>query len=293
MSKNVEIEYKGYKYFYRINRNNSSELPPILFISGAFQNMNSWKNISEYFSTKTTTILADLPGMGISEFLPKKENFDFVVESMNKILEREKIEKVYLISISYGAIIGYKFSQKYSEKVSLLALLGAMTEMPQKLDLRIRNSINVANKGNAEKFADLLLQKGILYDENDADEKIKNHDLVNRAIRLQLKRLDKQDLKKYATNTERLLNENDLDFEDKTKFKKIVFTGEFDILTTPELCRIFAKKLNNVTFTTIRNSDHIFHIQQLETTIELLYQFGIGGNLKRIENCNEFETFNK
>ncbi len=62
-----KLNYQGYDYFYRVIENKNNNFEPTFFISGAFQNMDSWKKYVNYFSCETTVILTDLPGTGKSD----------------------------------------------------------------------------------------------------------------------------------------------------------------------------------------------------------------------------------
>ena len=289
--KTNEIKHQGFKYYYRIYKNEKQELDPIFFVSGAFQNMDSWKLIANYFMKKTTVIVADLPGMGLADHLPYEYDLDFLVDSIYLILEDASINKVYMISASYGTPICYKFAKKYPEKVSLLTLAGTMKELPKDLKENISESIQIAKKGNAQEFAKFVLKNGLMYNDKDADCKINRFELVKRMLSMQLNLLDKSSMNKFVSNSKRLLQETCLNFDNSPNLKTLIFTGEYDVFTTPESCRKFAQNLNDSTFTTIKKADHLFHLEQTKTTIELLYRFGTGCKLDGIKNCNEIESF--
>lgn len=286
-----EIEYQNFKYYYRIYKNDNEELDPIFFISGAFQNMDSWRLISNHFISKTTVVVADLPGMGLADYLPEDYDVDFLVEAVYKILEEVSLENVYMISASYGTILGYKFAKKYPEKISIMVLAGTMKELSQLLKDRIIGSIDIAKKGETQEFAAYVLKNGLMYDGKDADEKINKFKFVKRVLNKQLSAFNKSEMDKYVSNSKRLLNESPIDFIDVPSIKTLIFTGEYDVLTTPESCRNFARKLKNSIFTTIKHADHLFHLEQPTIVIELFTRFGKGDNFDGIENCGEIEFF--
>lgn len=79
---------------------------------------------------------------------------------------------------------------------------------------------------------------------------------------------------------------------DSPKVRSLVFTGEYDIFTRPVMCREIAAAICNSVFTTIRNADHLFHIEQKDTMAELVYRLSKGLPLEEIKQCNGFEYFN-
>lgn len=289
--KTNEIKHQGFKYYYRIYKNNKEELDPIFFVSGAFQTMESWKYISNYFIEKTTVVVADLPGMGLADHLPEDYDLDFLVDSVYAILEKASIKKVYMVSASYGTPICYKFAKKYPERVSLLTLAGTMKELPQCAKNNISESIQIAKHGKTHEFAKYVLKNGLMYNDKDADDKINKYAFVNRILGMQLRHLDKESMKKFVSNSTRLLKENSLNFDHIPNCKTLIFTGEYDIFTTPNSCREFAMKMKDSTFTTIKKADHLFHLEQTKTTIDLLHRFGTLCDLNGIKNCNEIESF--
>ena len=288
-----EITHKSFNYCYRIYKNVEEEFDPIFFVSGAFQNMDSWKMFSSYFMKKTTVIVADLPGVGSADFLPEEYDLDFLADCIYRILEETSIRNVYMISASYGTPISYKFAQKYPHKVSLLTMAGTMKQIPERLKKIIAKSFQFAKARNSEEFAQYVLKNGLMYYEKDAINKINRFAVVERVINRQLRAMDSLSMDKYISNTNRLLNENPLEVSTIPKLKILTFTGECDVFTTPDSCREFAMELNNSTFTTIKNADHLFHLEQTKTVIELLYRFGKGLDLECIHNCNEIEIFNQ
>lgn len=289
--KTKSIKYQGFKYYYRIFENKNQEIDPVFFVSGAFQDMDSWKLLSDYFIPKTTVILADLPGMGMADYLPDDYNIDFLVDCLYQIFEEAGLKKVYMISASYGTILGYKFAKKYPEKISMMTLGGTMKKLPQNLKDIIAQSMALAKAGKTNEFAEYVLKNGLMYNGKSANQKIANYEKVYELVHRQLSNLDESLTKKFVSNTKRLLNESQLEINHSLKINTLIFTGEYDVFTSPESCRNFALQHNNSTFTTIKKADHLYHLEQTMTTIELLYRFGKGLNLEGIENCNEIEFF--
>ena len=50
--------------------------------------------------------------------------------------------------------------------------------------------------------------------------------------------------------------------------------------------------LNNVTYTTIKNADHLCGLEHFNTNIELITKFITNKELVHIKNCNRVEILN-
>lgn len=292
-SQDIKTNYNGYTFYYRYSQHKTSVQDPILFISGAFQDMDSWKLISDHFASNTTTILVDLPGTGKADTLPNHFGFNFITDAMHYLLNEIGINKVYIIAASYGTPIAYNFAQKYQHRVSKLVLAGTMIALTDHLKELITTSIEIANKGIGADFASYVLENGLIYNQDDAEEKIRRHHFVKRVLYRQLRLFNESLLQKYNANSRRLLSEHALNIASPPKVKTLVFTGEYDVFTTPNACQEVAKAFEDSLFTTIKNADHLFHLQQTKTTIALLSNFGNNNPLNTIEGCNEIQLNNK
>ena len=289
-SLDMSITYEKFKYYYRFIRNGSSNSVPILVISGAFQNMDSWKKYVQYFSAESTVILLDLPGVGRSDFLPPDKGVDFLVGSIYKLLGELSISKCSLISASYGTPIAYRFAQKYPELLSSVVLGGTMKEIPRDFRSRIIHSLQLLEKKKMEEFASYVVHNGLLC--RDENKIVARRKLVERVIYLQLKNMSGDEIERYISNTWRLLKHEPLDLNDKPSVRALVFTGEHDVFTLPQYCREMAAAFKNAVFTTIKHSDHLSHIQQFPVVTELLMRFLKNKSLEGMAGCNAIEYFN-
>jgi pimeloyl-ACP methyl ester carboxylesterase len=57
------------RYCCRVTAHVRPEFAPIVFLSGAFQTMDSWARFAKAFTPLTTVVLVDLPGTGRSDVL--------------------------------------------------------------------------------------------------------------------------------------------------------------------------------------------------------------------------------
>ena len=284
-----KLNCHGYNYFYRVIESRNNDFEPTFFISGAFQDMDSWKRFANAFSKDTTVILADLPGTGKSDIVEDDVPLDFFSETIYKIVEDIGVEKVYLVSASYGTPIAYTFAKNYPELVTKLVLAGTMKEIPFHMREKIIRSVHLAEKNLMEEFGWFATREGLLC--LDPEKQIERRELAIRVLNAELKNMTRDAADKYIMNTNRLLNFQSIDISESPDVSTLVFTGEYDVFTIPDYCREIASSFSDSIFTTIKNADHLFHIERFDTTLEILFRFVKNLPLEKIEGCNEIEYY--
>ncbi|NQU88393.1 MAG: alpha/beta hydrolase [Mariniphaga sp.] len=284
----IKLTLKGFNYYCRYQKNNESKHDPMVLLSGAFQNMDSWKNFSNIIGKQFPVVLIDLPGSGKSDFLPFKYGGDFLVEAINNMFEKLEIKKANIFAASYGTPTAFNFASKYPEKVSHLIMGGVMKEMPEYRKADFKVIYKHVRKGDKQSFANEVVK--VLANCEKAD-KINKFPLVKRIMRCLLSRMPKEDTKNTVENTKRILNQNSMDLRKAPDVPTLVYTGEYDSFTKPEYCREVAIHFNNATYTTIKNADHLFHIEQTDTVIEMGIRFVLGKSIETLPALNEVEYF--
>jgi len=270
-----EASLEGFRYVCRIQRHPSGRTP-VLFVSGAFQSMASWKKFAEHFARFTTVILCDLPGNGASDVLPSRYGLDFLARALAQVLRQIGVPTVNIVSASYGSPIAYRFAQLFPASVERLVLAGVMKEIPA--DLRA-STINTLISLDENRIADCARQiaGGLLC--ADPAKVVARRDLARRLLVTQLERMTPCDRTRYVQNTMRLLDHAPLDLSSAPPVPALVFTGEHDVYTRPEHCREIAAAFDDAVFTTIKQADHLFHIERFEATLALLDWFLRGATL--------------
>jgi pimeloyl-ACP methyl ester carboxylesterase len=286
-STDIKLNCHGYDYYYRVIEGKNNNFAPTFFISGAFQNMDSWKRFANAFSNETTIILVDLPGTGKSDVVNDEIPLDFFAEAIYKIIQETCIEQMYLVSASYGTPIAYTFAKNFPEYVSKLVLAGTMKEIPFHMRGKIIQSVKLAEKYLMDEFAWFATHNGLLC--LDPRKNIVRRELALRVLNAELKNMTRNETERYIMNTLRLLNYQSIDINESPDVDTLVFTGEYDVFTIPEYCREIASSFPNAIFTTIKNADHLFHLERFKTTLQLLLRFVQDLPLETIEACNKIE----
>jgi pimeloyl-ACP methyl ester carboxylesterase len=281
-----ELTNNGYRYYCRVLKPEDALYPPILFLSGAFQTMDSWDKFVTYFHNKATILLVDLPGIGKADTLPSDYGLDFLTDCVEQLLDHLSIPKVNVVAASYGSPIGYEFAKRYPDRVFHLFLGGIMKEIPIESEVLIYRSIELLQQNRIAEFADLGIRVLLCLDTNKEVYKSK---VVSRMLKKQLLNLNANQIEKYIANTLRLFRHTPLNIEASPDVPTLITTGEYDIFTKPEYCKEIAQTFKNALFTTIKNADHLCHMEKFHTVIDLIDKFFADEALDQIPGCNNIE----
>lgn len=84
----------------------------ILLLHGWGVDSSYMESLKDFLSSEYNTLILDLPGHGKSN-LDRVYTIDDYVEDIHHIVEKEKIQKLYIIGHSFGGKIGGFYAQKY------------------------------------------------------------------------------------------------------------------------------------------------------------------------------------
>ncbi|WP_216904796.1 alpha/beta fold hydrolase [Synechococcus sp. CCY 9618] len=289
------LNFQGFNFSYKHINPQTSKCIPTLFISGAFQSMQSWYRFAKYFLTKgKPVIMVDLPGTGESDPLPSDFGQDFLAESIGLMLADAGVERVSIVAASYGTPTAYCFSQAFPDKIEQLILCGTMREIPDYVKEGLSHTLITLKSGSIENFANEVMGfsgpyqgQGLLC--TDSSRKITKHKVAMRLLYGQLISMTPLEKTKYELNTLRLIKHGSMDLNDAPACNTLIFTGEHDCFTLPCYGKEMANLLKDCTFTTVRHADHLVHIEQFNTTAELIYHFSYGIAINSISNLNPIE----
>jgi pimeloyl-ACP methyl ester carboxylesterase len=286
-TKDQLTSFEGFQFPYRILPGDPKRTP-IVFLSGAFQAMDSWKRFVPVFNPARTVVLADLPGMGKADHLPETYGLDFYANCTNHLLEEIDIPKVNIISASYGALMGYRFAQCYPERVSHLVLVGIMWRVSKRQREDAFAHVDQLGKISPADYATEVIDR--LLTPFDRDKVVRSR-LVERVLQAELKRLDEDGLQKYKANMLRLITQPPLDVESPPTSRTLIFTGEYDHFTRPRYGRALASRMQDCVFTIIEEADHLCHMERFESATVLARKFFDEEPLENIPGCKPVLRF--
>lgn len=287
---NIELYLDGFRYFYRVYPNPESNLAPIVVLGGVFQPMDTLTRYAQYITQFAPVILVDLPGSGDADPLPEHYDVDFLTTALLKVLTTRQTPRVNVFAASYSTPIAYRFGQLHPDKVDRMVLTGIMKGIPSYLVKPVETTLTLLQEGRVGDFANFMTS---ILTCQDKQKSINKRRLVERIMPSMLKKLSPDHQNKYKQNTLRLLNHPPLALTPPPNISALVVTGQHDPYTTPEYCREIAKSFSNSLYTTIRDADHLCHLQQLQTTMDLITNFFMNRPLESVANCTPIEYFGK
>ncbi len=255
----------GYRYACRVSPGPASA-PPVFFLNGAFQTMDSWGRFMNHYRLSRTVILCDLPGTGESDELPATFGLDFFGRALRLVLDSAGVRQTHLFGASYGAPVAYRFAQMYPERVCSMALAGVARQMPDHVRARTAGTMEIVRAGRLAEFAREVVE--ILIDAEAASRVVRSH-VVRRVLESGLARLTSRQQRQYIAATTRLLTHPPLDLAAAPSARTLVLTGEHDIYTRPEDCREVADALPHGRFVTIPRAGHLFHLERPDIAIDV------------------------
>lgn len=141
------FKFENRDVFYEV----IGEGEPLVILNGIFMSTNSWKLLTPYIYGKKV-ILFDFLDQIQSEKLETEYDQNIHVETIKKLLEHLKLEKIDLMGISYGGEIALKFALKYQNNIRKMALFNT-TSYTNPWLLQIGEAwINAAQTYNPEIF---------------------------------------------------------------------------------------------------------------------------------------------
>jgi len=254
------MEFQGKNYLYA--EYGSTNNLPVVYIGGAFQTIDSIRPISQGLEAHGHTIVLDLPGFGEADLLEAEYGFDFYCELLREFCRAKGFDSIGLIGASYGSAIAYSFAANMPDLVTSLTLAGTMKSIPEYQRPQIIKSLSQLREGDLAGFSETAVS--VLMNGDRAGDIIR-YNQIRRMLKRSMRRLSHQDQLKYLLNTERLLMMS-IDLSVSPISKTVVFTGEFDAFTTPDYCAEVAASIPNSEMVVVRNADHMFHVEQLQTT---------------------------
>ena len=280
---NGRLARDGIGYHYRLMRHPAPEFAPTLFVSGAFQTMDSWARFARAFAPLTTVLLVDPPGMGQSDVLPSRYGLDFLAECLCQLVDAVGAERINVVAASYGTPAALRLAQRFPDRVERVVLAGTMKEIPSHIKEDVRETVTTALVGDRAFLAKQVIA-GLLC--RDQSLPVDRRALAERVLRSGIERMSDFELKQYAANTIRLLEHEPLDLSGSLRGPEaLVFTGEHDCFTLPEYCREVAGAFEVAHFTTILRADHLFHVEQFQVVIDLLLEFMRGRLATDLRGC--------
>lgn len=255
--------YEGVRFRYSDTGNGI----PLVFVGGAFQAIDRLGVLSEHWEQRYRAVLIELPGFGESEYLPPEVGFDFTARCIAHVVDLIGLESAVFVGVSYGSPSVFRYVSDNQDKVAAMVLGGSCTKIDRYMQYQIRFMIWLLKSDRRGLFPEAF--KDVMCN-TDAGG-IPNAQRIHQILVRSLARLSEEDKRKFISNSYRLL---DVSLpETKIQIPAMVFTGEHDKFTKADKMSDFSRYCWDLRIVRIPNSDHMYHLEQAERTLELIDHF--------------------
>ncbi|MFD5140741.1 alpha/beta fold hydrolase [Streptomyces sp. NPDC058378] len=264
----------GLRYGYRLlprdpAAGRAPATEPVLVIGGALQGMFGWPQMDDHLGPVADVVTADLPGMGSADPLPPGPSAPVLRDAVTGIIDDLGAARVNLFGFSYGAAIAFGWAQHAPERVARLALGGVPTRIGEDRRVHWERATQALADGDTEGFATLAAD-GLMC--LDPERPVHRRELARRYVRRSF--LHALTHSAHAADSLRRALGDRPDFSGGLSgVPALVFAGEHDTVTPPQIQREFAGTIEGSRFLTLPESDHWVVLERSDEVAALVRRF--------------------
>ncbi|EIF6157437.1 alpha/beta fold hydrolase [Clostridium perfringens] len=242
----------------------------ILMLHGIGGNLNIFKKQIDVLSENYNLLLVDLHGHGNSQNHTLKNmkktkgeiSFKYICEDIVEILDKLNIEKVNVLGISLGTIVGMQFEKYFPNRVYSMILGGGIVGMNLKSKFFLNLALVTKNIIPREIFYKIVAYMSM---------PCKNHKLSRNIFLKAAEKLDKNECFRWVE----LMREHLENYKYvKNNVKKIFIMGDQDHVFLPTIKKFVPEE----DIVVIKNCGHICNIDSFKTFNHLTLNFLINNH---------------
>jgi len=124
----AQIQVNGINLYYEIKGKQEGSAA-VVFLNGIMSSIRGWDfQVSAFEKAGFKIILHDFRGQLLSEKPKHNYTFPMHIQDLKALLDKLGIEKIHIISTSYGGVVGLHFTLDYPEYVKSLMLIDGLAE---------------------------------------------------------------------------------------------------------------------------------------------------------------------
>jgi pimeloyl-ACP methyl ester carboxylesterase len=264
------LSWHGFGYTCRILRRCSPVTEPLLVLGGSDQTRYSWVRHERWLAQLGTVVTVDLPGFGDADFLPARHGIDFLAGCADHMLTELGLGRVNLYAGCYGGAVGLRLAQRYPHHLRRIAVQGMSDHIPDWFAESLVGWVRLLEEGRVEETAREFVR---CFVPPPGARTVRKHAALSRLMYQQFAAQTPRDVAVTVERNRRLLAHEWYRRAPVPAVPYLVFTGEHDTLTTPDMVRAVAADLPGARFTTIAESGHLAHLQRPADFCDLLVRF--------------------
>lgn len=262
------LTFQGSTYLCRVLENPHPQTEPVVMIGGVYQDVYGWPRLERELTPITSMIIMDLPGSGAADRLPETYGFDFLEAALHHAIVALDIPRVNIVGMSLGYATVYRFAQCHPDRVARMALGGTTVHTTPGIRANFSHLVALLDAGEVEKFADLAVNCLMC---QDSQRIVRNRVAAARLLRHVLAHTN--EVERFAECSRRLLLHPLIAPGGIRHVPALVFTGEHDTFTEPDLGRGVAATIEGARFAAIKEADHMVPLERSRDFGDLLLRF--------------------
>jgi pimeloyl-ACP methyl ester carboxylesterase len=253
------IEEKENKIYWEYFGKGNKEV--YCFLNGIAMYTKSWYQFTQLLSSEYDILLFDFLGQGESSHQDQPINVDDLCHFLTKILDHLKIDKIHLMGVSFGGMVGLSYSRLYQDRLYTLTTSGALLTEEVLYYAHLENSIRLVKEAPFDLFSAIFFEK--IFSEDFSKKMLskmkytqdKLYERYNGRTYSLVRLFESQ--KSYLDD----LLKNMADYQ-KVKTPNLVITGDQDLLVSPRVQEKICEILPNSRFELFDNTGHVVYMEK-------------------------------
>ncbi|OZM70907.1 alpha/beta hydrolase [Amycolatopsis antarctica] len=287
------LTFGGFEFVGRLVRRGGAVTAPLVILGGSSQDRFSWIRHQNDLAPLCDVVTVDLPGYGDADALPATYGLDFLAAAVRHLVRELELGRVNLLGGCFGGAIAMRFAQHYPADLERLILVGMTTYVPPEYAeaaVRWVRMLDDEHQVGPEQQATMAEELVSRFMAPPGTGTIARHAAISRLIHRQFMSQTPRQIKMgVADHNERLMNHEWYRPEPVPPLPALVFTGEHDNLATPSMGRVAAGCVPGAVFTTVKDADHLVHMERIEQFTDLVGRFLTDRPIDDLPYCNPVE----
>ncbi len=240
--------------------------PPLLLVHGFPLDHSMWKHQIRQFAGKYQVIAPDLRGFGGSDIPHETVSMDDFADDLVTLLDGLHVEKAVFCGLSMGGYIGFRFAERYPERLTGLILCDtrAVPDSAEAAAGRETTAQMVLTAGMAQ-LSQTMLQKLFA----PATLKANTDEVV--AMREVMENAHPEGV--AAALRGMAIRPDSTALLSHIKVPTLVIVGEHDAISPPDEMETIAKAIPGAEFLQVPAAGHMAPLEQPEPVNEAIAQF--------------------
>ena len=243
--------------------------PSIFFVHGSGGDLDAWQYIKDEMLQKGfSSIAMDLRGHGHSSHprFSKKYKIENLTEDIKIILEKENLDKVFLVGHSFGTVVVMDFALRFPEKLKGLVILSGTYEPPSYVSNKFLRFLSIKMINILAFFSLPPINPGhSIYPVGKFHKDYEFYGLVRTILR--------NSWGSYLLVSKELFT---IDLEskiDNIKTQTLIMVGEKDTIFPIEISRNIHKKIKDSKLEIIEGANHPIVLNNIKAVVQSLCDF--------------------